>query len=715
MSGSIRDLVVGIEFDSVDLSELLRTESALDEIESQLQSMGISIDDASQELNHMGSTANDTFHLMAQQSEQTHSAMATHFNNSAALGGKMWAGIGRAALAAVPYITGAISAAYGAIVATVMDTEQAFDRLEAKTGATGAELEGLKNVASDVFRNGFGQDLNQVTDDVSTMRSMFKGLNDEELAGLTKNAYAISDLWGPEVKEVAKTAKTMTATFKGLTNANALDLMTVAFQQTGDYSDDLLDTFNEYSVYFQKLGFDAKGFTNVLIKGAKAGAFTMDKSADAIKEFGIRSIDASDSTADGFKAIGLNAKKMTKEFAAGGDKAQNAFAATMAGLAAMKNPVKQNAAGVALFGTQWEDLRETVVLAMTDGKDAVGQFKGATQEAAIAAQDNFGTRMTKVMRDLKLKIADAFKENGGKELLDALASKAEGLVPKIENMVGKAIDFANAVKDNWPAIRETTIGITTAVGSFVAIMGALKIISVVNALMVAFRTGTVLATLAQLGLNVAMLANPMTWVVIGISALIAAGVALYRNWDTVATKMDSIWNSIRTGAAKAVNAIIGELNAFIKMINKIPGVNIPIVPKVYWGKDNTRHKGGGIDNEGTVTGAYLASHATGLERVPYDNYPANLHRDEAILTAKQSNALRAAGILSKAGNKPKLNMNADVAPTRKKQGGTTVFSPNVNITVNGASGDAKEIAKQAALAAKKELEKLFTQLGMAFE
>ena len=76
----------------------------------------------------------------------------------------------------------------------------------------------------------------------------------------------------------------------------------------------------------------------------------MDKVGDAVKEFGIRAIDGSKGTKEGFDAIGLNADEMAEKFTAGGETANNAFAATIAGLAAMKNPVEQNAAGVALLG-----------------------------------------------------------------------------------------------------------------------------------------------------------------------------------------------------------------------------------------------------------------------------------------------------------------------------------------------------------------------------
>lgn len=65
-------------------------------------------------------------------------------------------------------------------------------------------------------------------------------------------------------------------------------------------------------------------------------------------------------------------------------------------------------------------------------------------------------------------------------------------------------------------------------------------------------TGT--ATAAQTGLNAAMTANPIGAVILAIEALIAVGVLLYKNWDTIKAGAQSLWNkfkdvSIRIGTA----------------------------------------------------------------------------------------------------------------------------------------------------------------------
>ena len=53
--------------------------------------------------------------------------------------------------------------------------------------------------------------------------------------------------------------------------------------------------------------------------------------------------------------------------------------------------------------------------------------------------------------------------------------------------------------------------------------------------------GTGLLTAAQWALNAAFVATPIGWIVLGIMAVVAAGVALYKNWDTVKETATALW------------------------------------------------------------------------------------------------------------------------------------------------------------------------------
>lgn len=625
---------------------------------------------------------------------------------AAALGGTALAGVG------------------AAVASTVVEMDSAFSRLEAKTGVTGSKLKELQGVAKDVFKQGFGENINMVGDDIARLQSMFNDLSSNQLQNVATGAYTISELWGTEVSEVGKTLKTMTTNFEGLSESKALDLMTFAFQKTGDYSNDLLDTFNEYSMHFSKLGLSAEDFTGILIRGAENGAFNMDMVGDAVKELGIKVIDGSKTTKEGFQAIGFNADEMAAKFGQGGEVAQNAFNATIAGLAAIKDPVKRNTAGVNLFGTKWEDLRDNVILAMADGAKAVEGFEGSTKKASKTMHDNFGSRMTSVWRNLKVGIADTFKDSGGEKLLNGIASAAESAVPKVKSMIAKGIEFGNAIKDNWGIIQPILTTAGTAIGTFVVVMGAMKVIQGVTTLITGFRTAMAMATVGQWALNTAMLASPFTRIAVLITAVVSGGILLVKNWDWVKAKglalwesLKSVWSGIKSGftdawnavqtvASTAVNSVIGKINGVIETINKIPGVNIPIVPQVEWGDNQSKIEQAASSGAKAVAGvAVEGSFAVGTNRVKKDMV-AQIHKDEMIIPARQASKLRSEGttinnITNKKESAPKSFPNP---PSKNGNGGGNII--NLNVTVYAKGTTAQEVANEFVPLVKARLENM---------
>ncbi len=107
-------------------------------------------------------------------------------------------------------------------------------------------------------------------------------------------------------------------------------------------------------------------------------------------------------------------------------------------------------------------------------------------------------------------------------------------------------------------------------------------------------TGT--ATVAQTGLNTAMAANPIGAVILAIEALIAVGVLLYKNWDTIKAGAQSLWNkfkdvSIRIGTAfsSAFNKVKNAAKTALEWVgDKLSWLNdkiesIPILGSLYKG------------------------------------------------------------------------------------------------------------------------------------
>ena len=204
--------------------------------------------------------------------------------------------------------------AFGDMISSGDEFNKAINQMSSSTGATGAELEGLRDVVKDVYGNNFGDSYEDAANAVAEVTKQ-TGLMGEELQSATEGAMALSDTFGYEVNESTRAASALMNNF-GISAEEAYNLIAAGAQNGADQNGDLLDTLNEYSTQYAALGLSAEQFTQSLISGAESGAFSIDKVGDAVKEFNIRCKDGSESTAEGFAMIGMNADDMAQRLAA---------------------------------------------------------------------------------------------------------------------------------------------------------------------------------------------------------------------------------------------------------------------------------------------------------------------------------------------------------------------------------------------------------------
>lgn len=498
-------------------------------------------------------------------------------------------------------------AAFGALtVNTANDAEKATGRIQAQLGVTKGEAEALTGSAQQLWAQGFGESVVESADNIALVGQNLK-LTGDELLEATKNASIFNQVFGEDISASTATADVMMKNF-GITQQQAFDLMTVGMQKGGNYSGELLDTLREYSPQFAAMGMTADEFLNTLLSGAEAGAFNMDKVGDAVKEFNLRAADGSDSTKAAYDAIGLSATDMGAAIAAGGDQATGAYQATIAGLAAMEDPVQRNIAGVALFGTQWEDLQSDVILAMGSTTDHLGKVEGATEAAGAALQDNFSTRFTNSMRQLGIALQPI-----GVILMDM----AERAIPVLNVAIERLSNWFGSLtagQQKWIVIlglAAAAIGplllvlgtMATSIGGLFTTFAALsrgirtfavttnlatKATAVGSAIMKGFT-----ATVRILGIALRFLAmNPIGLVITAITGLVAIGIYLYKNWDTLGPKITAVFTKIGDTmravwiAAKAItervfNAIAAFFTQIMAAIVNRVRTNLTIMQNVF--------------------------------------------------------------------------------------------------------------------------------------
>ena len=115
-----------------------------------------------------------------------------------------------------------------------------------------------------------------------------------------------------------------------------------------------------------------------------------------------------------------------------------------------------------------------------------------------------------------------------------------------------------------------------------------------------------------------------------------------------------------------------------------------------------------------VGGAYekikgwLPSHATGLDSVPYDNYAANLHKDEMILTASAGRQYRKLGG-TKDGLPSLLGGGQSASVTNNNIEGASTFNPTIVINY---TGEEKEAPRNISDEVRKQLEIFFKEMQL---
>lgn len=430
-------------------------------------------------------------------------------------------------------VTTPLLGAGAASVKFASDMQSAFAKFEGKVGPLTGDMEEYKRVMDDIYKNNYGESWDDVADAMGLVVQQMGEMDPSNLQSTTESALALRDAFGYDVSESIRTVDTLMKNF-GITSQEAFDYIVKGQQQGLDFSGEFLDTINEYSVQFQKLGFDIDDMFNILQKGADAGAFNLDKVGDAVKEFSIRVIDGSDTTAQAFNTIGLNADEMAAKFAQGGDAATQAFDQTIQALAEMEDPLAQNAAGVQLFGTMWEDLGPEVIMQLGGITDEAYNAKGAMDSLKDVQYDTFESAIAGLWRTLQ----------------SIGAQIGEVLLPYISSFV----EFLQGIADKFAALDPSIQTFIVGIGLLVAALGPLMLVG--GQLVSAFTAFQPI--LAAVGTLLSGLSLPITAIIAGVAAL---AVAWTTNFGGIRDATMSIMTSIQTILQTIWGAIVALWNS----------------------------------------------------------------------------------------------------------------------------------------------------------
>lgn len=628
MDISVKDKSIAVNVDA-------DTSKAESKIKSVSKDKGIDVD-----VNADVSDAEDAIESLENTAEKTGGKISDLLSGPALqnIGGAMKDGFNDAITGAVPLVgkvgeltaglSGAQAAAIGVGAATVGvgalavnaadDMKGAMNDFLASTGKSREETERYQGVLENIYANNYGESFSDIGQAMAEVTKQLGDMDDAELQNVTESAYALRDTFGYEIPESTRAAKAMVDNF-GISGGEAMNLIAAGAQNGLDYSGELLDSISEYSVQFEKMGFGASDMFAIFEKGAESGAFNLDKVGDAIKEMSIRVVDGSDTTKQGFELLGLNADEMAEKFAAGGNTAKEAFEETLDALAAMEDPIAQNAAGVDLMGTMWEDLGPDAVTALAEIEEGAYATGEELNNLKDIKYDDLGSMFEELKRNVELLLIPI-----GEMLIPLLSILIETILPVITDLLAPLIElFAQLIT---PIINLISSAITPLIDIFIQLMNIAitPLVTLIQNILVPIFAGALNG-----------MASTATSVIGNITNIFRSLIDFIKNVFTGNWK--GAWENIKDIFSNAVSGLASIFKAPINVIvdgwNSLAGslgsITIPDWVPAIGGNSWSLPK--------------LSRLKVGLDYVPNDMFPAFLDEGEWVLTKEEANLLRSLG------------------------------------------------------------------------
>ena len=453
-------------------------------------------------------------------------------------------------------VTAPLAAVGTAAIKFSSDSQDAFQQFAAATGTASNEMGKYKDMINDVYKDNFGESINDVAEAMATVNQNMSYLDDSALQRCTEYAYTLSDTFGVDVAESTRAADSLIKNY-GVSAREAFNLMTQGMQSGLNFSDELFDNIDEYSVQFKKLGLDAEDMFSVFANGAQNGAFNLDKIGDAVKEFSIRAIDGSDTTKQGFEALGMNADEMAQKFGAGGKTAKEAFNEVIEGLASMDDPVAQSAAGVNLFGTMWEDLGPQVITSMSTASDAIDKSRESVEGLVNVKYDTLSGALGGLWRTIQVDVLQPIGNQlipyvtKGISAIQKFTDKWNKLGPTTQKTVVKFAAVAASVGPVLMGFGKISTGISTMISNFGKVGGAI----------------TRLTGASGFSGIAKIMTGPFG---IAAAAVAVAAILIYKNWDRIAPILQKIgqrfadfWKTVQPQLEPFIN-LVKEVASYLK-------------------------------------------------------------------------------------------------------------------------------------------------------
>ncbi|PGM75065.1 DUF2207 domain-containing protein [Bacillus cereus] len=407
--------------------------------------------------------------------------------------------------------------AAGGGIATAIEKAMDMSKLKTKIDITFDVPESSKKSVEEAIRGvtAYGVDAEASLEGVRRQWALNKDISDEANAAIVRGAAAISASYeGIDFTELIQETYEI-GNELGITQDSALGMVDALLKM--GFPPEQLDIIAEYGSQLTRAGFKAEEVQAIMEAGVETGSWNIDNLLDGLKEGRIQLTEfaqgADKALKEALDGSGIATEQIEKwgaSVAKGGRDGAAAMVEVAKAIDGIEDPVKKNQVGVKVLATMFEDqgqnLTNTLIRASEKTVD-LQKNQDNLNESVKKLDANPAVKFQKAMGDLQMAL--------------------EPILGVIADVVASIADWIS----NNPELAATLAAVATAIG---VISGALMAIApIVIAVMGVFEIGAA----AALGI--------VAIVPIIIAAIVALGIAIYQNWDSIRQWTIDTWNSIK--------------------------------------------------------------------------------------------------------------------------------------------------------------------------
>lgn len=352
--------------------------------------------------------------------------------------------------------------------------EKNTQRITRAFGLLPGEAEVVANVISDVWKSNLGGSIDEVGEATQRAVARFRDLgvtSQEEIAGVTKDAFRLSEVYQFNVPESLDAAAVLMKQFN-LTTKESTDFL-AGLGKAGIIGSDALDSVLEYATQIKSAGGNADTLFNVIKSGfAGGGTLGTDKAVDLFKEFRLLIASGSKDVKNALNEIGINSNALFAQMADGTINTTQAFEFVRGKLAQINDDNAVTRIGAALMGTQFEDMGNQMALAISTVGTTMADLAG-TSDSLAANYTDLGSGIEAINRRMEATFSplkDAFLGLAMQAIPPILAG-IDALRPSIDAISDRVrILIAALTGGDWDTAQGVVIGAMTNIAEYASLV-----------------------------------------------------------------------------------------------------------------------------------------------------------------------------------------------------------------------------------------------------